>query len=125
MKALNIINRSFAGTEIKKQNPEVCIAGTTGYYGANVVRFIYICKCIRFLDIFQFVAVNVLRTIEYLHNLSIDIVSLTGNQVARRACISIETFVHPQPIAHRAITQKQIEIHPDFLNRIDEFSKKL
>ena len=94
MKAINIINRSFAGTVIKKQNPEVCIAGTTVYYGANVVRFIYICKCIRFLDIFQFVAVNVLRTIEYLHNHSIDIVSLTGNQVARRACISIEPFVY-------------------------------
>ena len=30
--------------KIKKQNPEVCIAGTTGYYNTKVVHFIYISK---------------------------------------------------------------------------------
>jgi len=49
---------------------------------------------------------DVLWTIEYLHIRSIDIVSLTGNQVAHRACISIEQFIHPKLFARRAITKK-------------------
>ena len=54
----------------------------------------------------QFVTIDVLRTIVYLHLLAIDIVSLTGNQVACRACISIEQFVYLKFFARRVGCKK-------------------
>ena len=77
-----------------------------------------------FFCVFQFVAVDVLRTIEYLHNRSIDIISLSGNQVAHRAFISIEQFIYPKFVARRAITQKlQIEMNP-FRTKVSFFYSK-
>ena len=66
-----------------------------------------------FSGAFQIVAVDVLRTIEYLLIDSLDIVSLTGKPVTRRTFISIEQSYTPIFVAHRASTQKrQVEIHP-------------
>ena len=69
------------------------------------------------MDAFQFVAVDVLRTMEYMPIRSIDIVSLTGNQVARRAYISIEQFVHPKFFARRAYISIEPFVHPKFFAR--------